>query len=121
MNTMIDNPNPMIASDRVEGTAVYNRAGDRLGTVERFMVDKVSGQAEYAVLAFGGLFGIGHRHYPLPWSALTFDPDKGGYVVDVTQAQIEGAPGYDAQGGDEPEYDRDYRDRIAAYYTFPPI
>lgn len=117
----VDSPNPMIASDRVEGTAVYSRSGDRLGTVERFMVDKVSGQVEYAVLAFGGVLGIGHRHYPLPWKALTYQPEQGGYVVDVTQEQLEGAPGYDREGDDEPNYDREYRERVDAYYTFPPV
>ena len=30
----------LIASDKVEGTAVYNGTGDRLGTVYNFMVDK---------------------------------------------------------------------------------
>lgn len=119
MSISADSANPMIASDRVEGTAVYNREGERLGTVERFMVDKVSGQAEYAVLAFGGLFGIGHRHYPLPWRALTYDTEKGGYVVDLTREQIEGAPGYDAEGEDEPSYDRAYQERVYAYYGFP--
>lgn len=121
MNMTVDSPNTMIASDRVEGTVVYNREGERLGTVERFMVDKVSGQAEYAVLAFGGLFGLGHRHYPLPWKALTYDLEKGGYVVDVTKEQIEGAPGYDAEGEDEPEYDRAYQERVYSYYGFPYI
>lgn len=121
MTDTVDSPNPMIASDRVEGTVVYNRAGERLGTVERFMVDKVSGQVEYAVLAFGGLFGIGHRHYPLPWKALTYEPDQGGYVVDVTKEQLEGAPAYDGEGGDEPDYDRDYRARVDSYYVFPPV
>ena len=120
MDTTIDSPHPMIASDRVEGTAVFNRTGDRLGKVERFMVDKVSGQAEYAVLAFGGVLGIGHRHYPLPWQALTYEPEKGGYVVDVTKEQIDGAPSYDAEG-EEPKYDRDYKEQVYTYYGFPYI
>ena len=34
----------LIASDKVEGTAVYNRAGERLGEVYNFMVDKYSGR-----------------------------------------------------------------------------
>ena len=120
MQDTVDSPNTMIASDRVEGTAVYNRAGERLGTVARFMVDKVSGQAEYAVLSFGGLFGIGNRHYPLPWKALTYEPDKGGYVVDVTKEQIDDAPGYDAEG-EEPKYDQAYREQVYTYYGFPYI
>jgi hypothetical protein len=108
---------PMIASDRVEGTAVYDRQGEKLGTVARFMVDKVSGQAEYAELSFGGLFGIGNKRYPLPWDALTYDTGKGGYVVDVTREQIEDAPSYE-EGEDRPRYDRDYGEQVYAYYGF---
>ncbi|MEI9849956.1 MAG: PRC-barrel domain-containing protein [Sphingomonas sp.] len=107
-------PERLIASDRVEGTAVYNRDDERLGTVERFMVDKVSGQAEYAVLGFGGLFGLGHRHYPLPWKTLTYDVDKGGYVVDLSKEQLEGAPSYDDE--EEPAYDSAFDARISGYY-----
>ena len=110
-------PDPMIASDRVEGTAVYNSAGERLGTIERFMVDKVSGQVEYAVMSFGGLFGLGHKHYPLPWNALTYDTEQRGYVVSVTKEQLEGAPGYDDEA-DQPAYDRQYGERVYAYYGF---
>lgn len=107
----------MIASDKVVGTAVYNAADERLGTIERFMVDKVSGQVEYAVMSFGGLFGLGHQHYPLPWQALTYDTDKGGYVVNVTKEQLEGAPSYDNEG-EQPTYDRDYGERVYSYYGF---
>ncbi|WP_448657439.1 PRC-barrel domain-containing protein [Sphingomonas sp. CJ99] len=103
----------LIASDKVEGTAVYSPDGEKLGHVERFMVDKVSGRAEYAVLAFGGLFGIGHRHYPLPWQALAYDTAKGGYVVSVSREQLEGAPSYEQ---DEPSYDRAYGERVYGHY-----
>ena len=40
----------LIASDKVEGTAVYNRRGERLGSVYNFMVDKRTGQVLYAVV-----------------------------------------------------------------------
>lgn len=109
-----DETTQLIASDKVEGTAVYNRNGDKLGNVGRFMVGKRNGRVEYAVLSFGGLFGMGERHYPLPWDALTYDTDKGGYVVDVTKEQIEGAPSYER--GQEPTYDRDYGERVYSYY-----
>lgn len=105
----------LIASDKVEGTAVYNSQDERLGTVERFMVDKVTGQVEYAVMSFGGLFGLGHKHYPLPWRALSYDTDKGGYVVNLTKEQLEGAPSYDSED-DRPVYDREYGTQIYSYY-----
>ena len=66
-------PHRLIASNRVEGTAVYDRTGEKLGRIENFMVDKVSGRSEYAVMSFGGFLGIGDDHHPIPWSKLTYD------------------------------------------------
>ena len=61
----------LISSEKVDGTAVYNRNGDRLGTVHHLMIDKFSGNVEYAVMSFGGFLGIGESYHPLPWSAPT--------------------------------------------------
>ena len=107
-------PHRLIASNRVEGTAVYNRNDDRLGRIEYFMVDKVSGQADYAVMSFGGLFGLGGKHYPIPWDMLDYDPGKGGYVVDLDKDRLEKGPSFDA--GEEPAFDRDYDRRVYDYY-----
>ncbi|TKD51065.1 PRC-barrel domain-containing protein [Sphingomonas baiyangensis] len=103
----------LIASDRVEDTAVHNRDGEKLGHVERLLIDRASGQVEYAVLAFGGILGIGHRHFPLPWQALHYDRAQGAYVVDLTREQIEGAPSYEDE---EPRYDLPYAQQLHAYY-----
>ena len=84
-----ESPHRLIASNRVEGTAVYNRADERLGRIEYFMVDKVSGKADYAVMSFGGLFGLGGKHYPIPWDMLEYEPAKGGYVVDLDKDKLE--------------------------------
>ena len=40
---VIDETQRLIASSKVEGTPVFNRTGEQLGTVYNFMVDKVSG------------------------------------------------------------------------------
>jgi sporulation protein YlmC with PRC-barrel domain len=82
-NTNIDETNRLIASDKVEGTAVYNRQGEKLGTIRNFMVEKRSGKVEYAVLSFGGILGMGDSYHPLPWNVLTYDTTQGGYVVDL--------------------------------------
>jgi sporulation protein YlmC with PRC-barrel domain len=92
----------LIASDKVEGTKVYDPRGERIGSVERLLVEKRSGKVSYAVLSFGGFLGIGEDHYPLPWSKLNYDESLGGYRVDVTKEQLEGAPKYDY------EHDEDY-------------
>ncbi len=112
-----DETNDLISSDKVEGTVVYNREGEKLGTISNFMVGKRNGRVEYAVLSFGGLFGMGERSYPLPWGVLTYDTDKGGYVVDLDKDRLEGAPSYDR--GSDPSYDRSYGEQIYGYYGVP--
>lgn len=82
----------LIASDKVEGTKVYDPNGEHIGSIERFLVEKRGGKVSYAVLSFGGFLGIGHDHYPLTWSRLDYDENLGGYRVDITKDQLEGAP-----------------------------
>lgn len=109
-----DETNRLIASNKVEGTSVYNRSGEKLGSIYNFMVDKRSGKVEYAVLQFGGLFGLGSDYYPLPWDVLTYETDQGGYVVDLDKSVLEKAPRY--TGNDEPTFDRDYGREVYGYY-----
>ncbi|MFN3661890.1 PRC-barrel domain-containing protein [Yoonia sp.] len=107
----------LIASDRVEGTAVFGPDREKIGTVQNFMVDKVSGKASYAVMSFGGFLGIGERYHPLPWDALTYDVELGGYLVDITREQLENAPNYGAN--EEPWGDPEYGRRLHGHYGYP--
>ena len=59
----------LIGSDKVEGMAVYGADSRRIGSIERVMIDKISGKVTYPVLGFGGFLGIGDGHYPLPWQS----------------------------------------------------
>ena len=110
----MDETGRLIASNKVEGTAVYNREGERLGSVYNFMVDKMSGQVAYAVMSFGGFLGIGDSYHPLPWKSLTYDTAKGGYVVDLDRSRLEGAPSYRAN--EDPWSDGTYGRSIYDYY-----
>ncbi len=109
-----DETTSLIASNKVEGTAVYGEDGEKLGSIYNFMVDKVSGQVEYAVLQFGGIFGLGSDYYPLPWDKLTYDTEQGGYVVDIDKETLEAAPRYSAD--EQPAYDEAYGERVYGYY-----
>jgi len=84
----------LIGSDKVEGTPVCRSNGERVGQIERVMIDKLTGKVAYAVMSFGGFMGIGEDYYPLPWSLLTYNPRLEGYEVNITDAQLKGAPKY---------------------------
>jgi PRC-barrel domain protein len=108
----------LIGSDKVEGTNVYGADEEKIGYIERVMIDKVSGRVSYAVLSFGGLLGIGDDHYPLPWLTLKYDTDLGGYVTGITQDQLRGAPKY----ADESSWNRSdpaTARSVSAHYGVP--
>ena len=85
----------LVSADKVQGTAVYNSEGERLGAIDKVFIDKVSGQAEFATLAFGGLLGVGQKRHPLPWAVLTYDPSVEGFRVDLEKRILDSAPSYD--------------------------
>jgi sporulation protein YlmC with PRC-barrel domain len=105
-----------ILASKVKGTAVYNTAGDKIGHVEDIVLDKKSDHIMFAALGFGGVLGMGEKYYPVPWSVLDYNPDKGGYVVPMSKQTLEKAPAYsiddltknDGQSGDIRQTSYDY-------------
>ena len=89
----------LIASDKVEGTAVYGADQRKIGSLERVMIDKISGKVAYAVLSFGGFLGMGEDYYPVPWSTLKYDTNLGGYLVNLTKDQLDNAPKFNESRG----------------------
>jgi hypothetical protein len=88
---------PLIESDRVEGTTVYDPQGNNIGSVKRLMIEKISGRVAYAVMSFGGFLGIGSEEHAIPWSKLTYDTRLGGYRTDITENQLRSAPAFSRQ------------------------
>src|SRR4249920_2963230 len=104
----------IISSDKVEGTKVYNAAGEKLGSVDDLLIDKLSGQIRYAVLEFGGFLGMGTDRYPLPWNMLKYDTQREGYVVPLDKDKLESAPRFAET--EVPEFTPDYGRRVYTYY-----
>ena len=110
----------LIGSDKVQGTPVYRLNGERVGNIERVMIDKLSGKVAYAVMSFGGFMGIGEDYYPLPWSLLTYNERLDGYEVDVSEQQLKGAPKYSRyENWDWSDRERDRK--VSSYYDVTPF
>jgi PRC-barrel domain len=110
----------LIGSDKVQGTPVYRSNGERVGKIERVMIDKLSGKVAFAVMSFGGFMGIGEDYYPLPWSLLTYNERLDGYEVNVSEQQLKGAPKYSKyESWDWSDRERDRK--VFAYYDVTPF
>jgi hypothetical protein len=108
----------LIGSDKVESTAVYAADDQKIGSVQRVMIDKISGKVAYAVVSFGGFLGMGEDYYPMPWPSLKYDTRIGGYRVAVTQDQLQGAPRFN-RNTDWDWADRSRDRAVYAYYDTP--
>ena len=117
--TMPARPHRFVASDRVEGTLVRRSDGTKIGTIERLMIDKVSGKVAYAVLGFGGFMGLGVKHLPVLWDRMKYAVALDAYEINLSDEELSRAPLFE---GDE-EFDWGYRDDVIGdlnFYRTPP-
>lgn len=108
----------LIASDKVEGTNVFDSKGEKLGTVRKVMIGKLDGKVRYAVMGFGGMFGMGEDSYPLPWDALDYDTKLDGYKLkgmSKDDLDKDKAPSFGRN--EQPNWSEDYDREIRDYYS----
>lgn len=110
----------LISSDKVEGTAVRGSNGDKVGTIERVMIDKRTGKVAYAVMSFGGFLGMGQDYVSLPWHTLRYNERLDAYEVNVTADQLRGAPALAAGSWDTGTVSRDWERNVHNYYGVTP-
>ena len=107
---------PVIGSDRVEGTAVYNQQGRQIGSIKRLLIEKVSGRVLSVDVTFGGFLGIGVHQRTVPWDKLSYARDLEGYRTDITKEQVQGAPSFCIEGDDELWPDRKRQQEMRDYW-----
>ena len=114
-----DETKMLISADKVQGTAVYDKNSEKIGSVDSIMLNKYTGKVAYSVMSFGGFLGIGERYHPLPWDVLTYDLDLGGYKLTQAGAELTEAPHYSRSEIDN----RDYvgNPAVAGWYNPSPI
>jgi sporulation protein YlmC with PRC-barrel domain len=100
---------PLIESNRVEGTRVYDRQGKQIGTIAHLVIEKVSGRVVYAVMRFGGFLRLGTHLYTIPWEKLHYDTGLSGYQTDITEAELHHAPTLPHDSDDERKRETELR------------
>jgi hypothetical protein len=108
----------LIDSKRVEGTDVFDPSGKHIGSIKRLVLDKLTGRVVYTVASFGGFLGIGGDEYTIPWNKLNYDLSLGGYMTDITEAQLRNSPDFGLNNDDD-WFNRDDERLLNDYYESP--
>ncbi len=112
------NTSRLLSSSTMTGDEVRNRTGDNLGKIEDLMLDVPDGKIAYAVLSFGGVFGIGSKLFAVPWNALTLNADEHCFVLDADKEYLKNAPGFDKDNW--PDFaSAAFKDSLHSYYGRP--
>ena len=74
---------------------VVNPQGENLGDIKDFMIDTDDGRIVYAVLSFGGLWGLGDKLFAVPVQVLHLDPERRECILHESRERLEDAPGFD--------------------------
>jgi len=77
------------------GSKVINGAQEHLGKIEDIVIDTRSDEVAYAILSFGGVLGMGDRHFAIPWDALQYDAAEQCAVLNMGKDLLKNAPGFD--------------------------
>jgi sporulation protein YlmC with PRC-barrel domain len=84
----------VLSAGALTGARVRNADGEDLGKIEEILVDVASGRVAYALIASGGVMGIGEKLYAVPWDAFTGAHD-GEVLIDADRSRLERAARFD--------------------------
>lgn len=77
------------------GASVEAPGGETLGSISELMIDTDSGAIAYAVLAYGGVLGVGEKLFAVPWACFEVDAASGAIRLPVARDRLEALPGFD--------------------------
>ena len=84
-----------IAANILSTLDVRSPAGETVGKIVDFMLDTERGSVKYAVLAVGGVLGVGAKMLAIPPQALAYDGGSRCLSLGVDATTLDAAPGFD--------------------------
>lgn len=101
-------------ASKLIGENVNDAQGDKLGEIKDLVIDANARTIRYAVLAHGGVLGIGEKLFAYPVSMLKRKAGSDDLVLNVDKEKLENAPGFDR--GKSPFGDDKYSAEVDRYY-----
>jgi len=85
----------IVVKKSILGAKVINPEREDLGKIEDLVIDTRNNRVAYAILSFGGILGMGDKHFAIPWEAFSFDLSEKVAVLSVNKDRLKNAPGFD--------------------------
>ncbi|WP_438865128.1 PRC-barrel domain-containing protein [Neptunicella sp.] len=105
----------IIASKLLVGLEVCNHKKEKLGIIKELMIDPDSGKVVFAVMSFGGFWGMGERLTAVPWSALLLDGPQDMCILTMETNKFKSAPSFDSDSWPDMT-DNQWASKIYNYY-----
>ena len=111
----------VLSAATIIGNKVVNSEGEQLGNIKDLMIDLDDAQIAYAVLSFGGFFGLGDKLFAIPLEALIVRSEDQTVILDVDKEVLRNAPGFDNDHWpDHAQYEAGWLLDIYEYYGYSP-
>jgi sporulation protein YlmC with PRC-barrel domain len=83
--------------NKLRGSEIRNLQGEKLGTVEDFVMDMDKGTINYIALGTGGVLGLGEKLFAVPFneSKMSMDGSNVFFVVNVSKEKLKNLKGFD--------------------------
>lgn len=79
----------------VLGTNVRNSQSQNIGEIKDLILDPRTGEVHYAILSFGGVFGMGDKLFAVPMDRLQTSAVDREFALDVSKETLEKAKGFE--------------------------
>lgn len=87
-------PNQYLAKKDIIGMGAYDPNNQHVGEVEDLVVER-NGQISAAIIARGGVLGVGEKHVVVPLSQIAVDDAAKRVHINFTSEQLAQAPRFD--------------------------
>jgi sporulation protein YlmC with PRC-barrel domain len=89
--TILGTSKELYTSDLI-GATVKNPQGESLGSIQELVLDPRDAKIKNAVVAMGGLLGIGAKWVAIPWQDVTPQVDGKAVIVAMGKEELQNAP-----------------------------
>jgi sporulation protein YlmC with PRC-barrel domain len=84
----------LMVARTIFGVDVCNHKAEMLGRIREIVLDHHTGKVTTAILSVGGVLGFGQKCFSVPWNALTIEPQKNRFVLNVEREHLKNSPGF---------------------------